>query len=106
MPCDFHYFLNRKTRMNSYDIFTTVIATALFTVILLAVYKYVLNPSMVIQTQINKCPDLWTYDGKMCVPQYETQCSAFDPDAPTLQTDAAKCNTAHTCGTSWSGYCP
>jgi len=92
--------------MNSYDMITTIIATILFTVVALAIYKYLLNPQAILKVKAQKCPDMWSYDGKMCVPNYSTGCTPFDPSAPSIQSAAAKCNTAHMCGTSWTGICP
>lgn len=82
--------------------------TVIFTVLILVAYKYVINPQIVLTPQKTQCPDRWLYNSgtKLCEPQYPTKCSAFDPEAHTLETASAKCNVARECGTSWSGYCP
>ena len=89
---------------------STAVLTVLFTDLFLVVYKLVINPQMVITPTLkmmSKCPNNWTYNGdtKMCVPQYDTKCTPFDPDAPTLNTVASRCNVANMCGTDWSGVC-
>jgi hypothetical protein len=94
--------------MNASDVLVSVFATVLFTVVFLALYKYLVNPQMVRPAGKGRaCPDLWalTPDG-LCQPQYATICSSFDPKTSTLETPDAKCNLAHTCGTDWPGYCP
>lgn len=85
----------------------TLLAVAIFTILFLVLYKYVINPQVVVQPAAGTCPDRWNYNTstKMCEPGYQTHCIPFDPTAPTLNTPAAKCNMARTCGTSW-GYCP
>jgi hypothetical protein len=94
--------------MSYSDLMIAVVATAIFTVAFLALYKYVMNPQKVLNIGKSQCPDRWTYNigTKQCEPQYDTKCTAFNPDATTLQTAAAKCNVAHGCGTSWPGNCP
>ena len=89
---------------------STALLTVLFTVLFLVVYKLVINPQMVItpdMKSMSKCPDSWTYNAgtKMCEPHYATKCMPFDPDAPTLNTTASRCNIANMCGTDWSGVC-
>lgn len=56
---------------------------------------------------MSQCPNNWTYNSmtKLCVPQYSTKCQPFDPNSPTLNTVAARCNVANMCGTDWSGVC-
>ena len=85
-----------------------VVATAIFTVAFLALYKYAINPQIVVNIAKAQCPNRWTYNmaTKNCEPQYETHCTAFDPSAPTLESASAKCNVAQSCGTSWTGNCP
>jgi hypothetical protein len=88
----------------------TVVLTVVFTLIMLVIYKFVINPQVVLTldpTKMAKCPDSWTYNmtTSMCEPNMPTTCYPFDPDAPAIQSAAAKCNLARTCGTSWSGMC-
>ena len=87
---------------------TGALLTVVFTVVILLVYKFVVNPQMVYGSTQTTCPDAWTYNGgtKMCEPTYSTHCTPFDPNAQTLDTAAAKCNVAQSCGSFWSGYCP
>jgi hypothetical protein len=94
--------------MPYYDLLMAIVATAIFTVAFLAVYKYVINPQMVITASKSQCPDRWSYNAatKKCEPQYDTHCTPFDPDAPTLATPEAKCNVAQSCGSFWPGNCP
>ena len=89
---------------------STVALTVVFTVVLLVIYKLVVNPQVVITldgSQMSKCPDSWTYDsvGQVCRTNGQSTCMPFDPDASTIQTAAAKCNLARTCGTTWNGMC-
>ena len=89
---------------------STIALTIVFTTIFLVIYKLVVNPQVVLNlntTQMAKCPDSWTYDsvGGVCRPNTTSSCMPFDPDADTIQTSAAKCNLARTCGTTWSGMC-
>jgi hypothetical protein len=84
--------------------------TAVFTVILLIIYKFVINPQIVLTldpTKMAKCPDTWKYNvaTKLCEPNSATSCMPFSPDESTIQSAAAKCNLARTCGTTWSGMC-
>jgi Plasmodium falciparum domain of unknown function (CPW_WPC) len=91
------------------EIVTTVLIAVIVTLVLLAVYKYVINPQMVIPAgKGSPCPDQWLFNvgSGMCEPQYTTTCGPFDPKTPTLQTPEAKCNLAHTCGTDWPANCP
>ena len=109
MACDFHYFLNRKTRMNASDVFIIVLVASIVTFVLLAFYKYVINPQIVIpHGRGNACPVLWELNQVtgLCEPRYVTICQPFDPKTPTLVSPEAKCNLAHTCGTDWEGNCP
>jgi hypothetical protein len=94
--------------MASYDMIVGVIATIVFTVLLLVIYKFVVNPQTVYNAVKTQCPDAWTFNSgsRLCEPTYPTHCTPFDPKAQTLQTDAAKCNVAQSCGSFWSGYCP
>jgi hypothetical protein len=89
---------------------STAALTVVFTIVLLLVYKFVINPQIVVSldtTKMTKCPDAWTYNlqSKLCEPNASTGCMPFDPDAPSIQSAAAKCNLARTCGTSWAGMC-
>lgn len=89
----------------------TALFTAIFTVLFLVVYKFVINPSMVITptpSSMSQCPDRWNFNAstKMCEPSYSTECMPFDPAAPTLNSVHAKCNLANTCGTTWGSNCP
>lgn len=84
--------------------------TAVFTVILLVIYKFVINPQIVLRldsTKMARCPDNWKYNvaTKLCEPNAATSCMPFSPDESTVQSAAAKCNLARTCGTTWSGMC-
>jgi len=86
------------------------VSSAIFTVILLVIYKYVLNPQIVVPIDGNSmamCPDRWTYDSdkQVCEPQYSTHCLPFNPKAQTLTTPAEKCALAKRCNTDWSGLC-
>jgi len=94
--------------MPYYDLLMAIVATAIFTVAFLALYKYVINPQMVMDVVKGKCPSRWTYNpsSKLCEPAYATKCSPFNPDASTLNSAVAKCNVAHECGADWPGYCP
>jgi hypothetical protein len=84
-----------------------IVATVVFTVIILALYKFVANPQMVYSPNKSSCPDAWTFNAatKKCEPTYPTHCTPFDPNATTLDSAVAKCNVAQSCGTFWSGYC-
>ena len=87
---------------------TTAVFTAIFTVILIFFYKYVVNPQMIIKPTLDsmdKCPDNWRFNNNMCEPQYSTHCTAFNPDDAILKTIDGKCSLARNCGTTWSGFC-
>jgi len=94
--------------MSYSDIATAFIATAVFTVLFLVAYKYIVNPQVVLNVTKAQCPDRWSYNAAthMCEPHYTTHCTPFNPDAATLQTASAKCNVAQSCGSFWAGYCP
>jgi hypothetical protein len=96
--------------MGYYDMTVGIIATIVFTALLLVIYKFVVNPQKVISSESlqTTCPDSWKYNigTKMCEPTGLTHCTPFDPSAQTLQSAAAKCNVAQSCGTFWPGYCP
>ena len=95
--------------MNVSDTIVAVIAAALFTTLLLAIYKYVINPQMVIPPGGGSpCPDLWSFNpgSRKCEPDYTTNCTPFDPDDSSLKTAESKCTMAHNCGTDWPGNCP
>ena len=89
---------------------STTALTIVFTVILLVIYKYVINPQIVLRldpTKMSKCPDSWTHDvsKNLCIPNSSSKCMPFDPDTSTIQSATAKCNLARSCGTTWSGMC-
>jgi hypothetical protein len=74
--------------------------------VLLVLYKFVFNPQIVSSpstAKASKCPDRWTFDGKLCHPQYNTQCMPLDPSKVTSAYQG--CNIARTCGTNWPGMC-
>ena len=84
---------------------TTALAVV-STLLILFLYKVVINPVVILPAIKTQCPDMWTYDmsTKMCKPMYSTACLPFDPEASTLRTDSSKCNLARSCGTTWC--CP
>jgi hypothetical protein len=95
--------------MNASDVFIVVLVASFVTFALLAFYKYVINPQIVIpHGRGNVCPLLWEFNQNngLCEPRYMTICQPFDPKTPTLESPDAKCNLAHTCGTDWEGNCP
>ena len=77
--------------------------TVLFTTAFLLLYKFVVNPQIVLPYIQARCPDRWTYNAGtgMCDPLYPTHCFPFDPDATTLKTPESRMNVARMCGTSW-----
>lgn len=84
-----------------------VVVVTTVAVFALATFVYLkLRPTVVLppESVISKCPARWLYntDTGECVPQYATQCMAFDPDK---QSDAQKCDIARSCGTHWKGLC-
>ena len=88
----------------------TAVSAAIFTILLLVLYKYGLNPQMIIQpdsSSMATCPDRWSYDSakQVCEPQYSTHCLPFNPKMPNLGTLSEKCALAARCGTGWSGIC-
>ena len=95
--------------MKATDVFVAVVISVLVTLLLLAIYKFVINPQMVIPPgKGGPCPELWLLNpgSGMCEPQYTTKCTPFDPNTPTLKTSESKCNLAHMCGTDWAAHCP
>ncbi len=89
---------------------TTALATAVFTLIFLFAYKYLINPQIVYTPDVknmSQCPDRWNYNqsSKLCEPGYDTSCLPFNPDSPTLNSLASRCNIARSCGTTWSEFC-
>lgn len=89
---------------------STTALTILFTIGFVLIYKFVVNPQVVLTLdakKMGKCPDGWTYNSgtSKCEPNMKTVCQPFDPSAPSIQSAVAKCNLARTCGTSWSGMC-
>jgi hypothetical protein len=92
------------------ELLTTIAWTAFFTVGFLLIYKFVINPQVILSldtSKMAKCPDGWAYNiaTSTCDPQVKSTCYPFDPDAIAIQSAAAKCNLARTCGTTWSGMC-
>jgi len=88
----------------------TAILTAVFTVVLILIYKFVINPQMIkraTNANMAKCPDMWVYNesAKQCEPKYDTDCVPFDPNQDILKTPTGKCNLARECNTTWSGFC-
>lgn len=86
----------------------TIGLTVVFTIIFLAIYKLVINPQIVVKldpTKMSKCPDGWTFNGRLCSPDHSTHCTPFDPDANMIQSVSAKCALAQRCGTTWDGMC-
>jgi len=80
--------------------------TLLWLVVVFIIYKYVINPQIVITPSMktaSKCPDRWTFDNGMCNPDYDTKCVPFDPSKIKLSYQA--CNIARQCGTNWSEMC-
>lgn len=88
----------------------TGLSAAIFTIVLLAIYKYALNPQIVVTpdpSTMDTCPDRWTFDPnkQMCEPNYPTHCLPFNPKSSNLTTVAQKCALAQRCNTGWSGMC-
>jgi len=78
--------------------------------LLLTIYVYLLLPEIHIgaDTRIDQlCPDRWVYNAKSgkCEPKYTTQCVAFSPKDPNLQTYSSQCELALSCATDWAGMC-
>jgi hypothetical protein len=95
--------------MKASDVLAPLFVAIIVTLSALAIYKYVINPQMVIPAGKGApCPDKWYFNpgNRLCEPQYTTDCTAFDPKTPTLHTSEAKCNLAHMCGTDWPANCP
>jgi hypothetical protein len=87
-----------------------LLLVVVFTVLFVLIAKYLLGVHIEIPTnsqQMSQCPERWNYNiaTKMCEPAYTTHCLPFNPSAATLNSAAAKCNTARSCGTDWSGVC-
>ena len=87
------------------------VLTIVFTCIFLVIYKYLVNPQIVVyadSSAMSQCPERWLYNSgtSMCEPAYDTSCMPFDPKAPTLKSVKAKCNVANSCGTTWGTMCP
>ena len=54
--------------------------TFVWIVLFVIIYRYVFNPQIVITPSVEKlkgCPDRWTFNGKLCEPDYTTSCKAF-----------------------------
>jgi hypothetical protein len=84
----------------------TAVLAAIFAVIFILIYKFILNPQYVpTNPTMAQCPDRWNYNTttQQCEAAYSTHCLPFNPN--TLTTMTAKCNVARSCGTSWSGMC-
>ena len=84
-----------------------VVLVAVFTVVFLIIYKFVINPQTIITldpSKMAKCPQRWNFNSssQMCEPAYETTCLPFNPDFPNLKTLVAKRNLASTCATEWN----
>lgn len=91
-------------------IVAAVVIGIVVTLIILAIYKYGLDPLVVYKPNTDnmaKCPDRWNYSpiSKRCIPAYKTNCLPFDPDDSTLNSLTERCNLARKCGTEWSGFC-
>jgi len=89
---------------------STAALTLVFTVMMILAYKFLINPQIVLTldgSKMAKCPDAWAFNSGtgLCETNMPTHCTAFDPDAMAIQSAAAKCNLARTCGTTWSGMC-
>ena len=89
---------------------STAALTLVFTVLMILAYKFLINPQVVLTldgSKMAKCPDAWAFNSssKLCEANMPTMCASFDPDAVAIQSAAAKCNLARTCGTTWSGMC-
>jgi hypothetical protein len=87
-----------------------LLLVVVFTLLFVVMAKYILGVHVEVPASsqsMTKCPDRWNYNLKtsMCEPAYSTHCLPFNPSAATLATVAAKCNTARSCGTDWSGVC-
>lgn len=86
----------------------TIALTVVFTILFLVLYKFVVNPQVVAKLdpiKMSLCPDGWTFNGALCSPDHSTHCTPFDPTASSLQTVAARCALAVSCGTTWNGMC-
>lgn len=85
---------------------TIALWSAVLTIVVLVIYKFVINPQIVVtpsRKHLSDCPERWKFDGTNCIPQYETKCIAFNPK--TIQTIQQACNIAKKCGTDWDGMC-
>jgi hypothetical protein len=87
-----------------------LLLVVVFTLLFVVVAKYGFGVHVEVPAsaqQMSQCPDRWNFNiaTKMCEPAYSTHCLPFNPSAATLNTVAAKCNTARSCGTDWSGIC-
>jgi hypothetical protein len=81
----------------------TAIITVVSTIAVLCIYKFIINPQIVIPKTFGQCPSMWSFNPttKMCDPGYTTHCLPFDPTATTLSSPNAKTELAHSCGTDW-----
>jgi hypothetical protein len=80
--------------------------TFVWIILFVVIYRYVFNPQIVITPSVEKlkgCPDRWTFNGKLCEPDYTTSCRPFDPK--TITTLSQACNICKSCGTNWSNMC-
>ena len=102
MSSDIHSFPCTKERMAK---MTVAIWTLFWLAIAFLIYKFVINPQIVVPASLKgtPCPDRWTFSDGMCHPNYETKCVSFDPSK--LKTFEEKCNVAKKCGTDWAGMC-
>lgn len=70
----------------------------------LFVYVYlIIRPTIVLSPNLEHsgCPDRWLEVNGECVPQYETNCKAYNP----LLYKGQECEIAQSCGTSFKGLC-
>lgn len=87
---------------------TIALWTLFWTILVLLVYKFVINPQLVLTPSVqhlSACPEHWSYDAttKLCSPTYDTPCGPFNPE--TVTTISQACGIATACGTNWSGMC-
>jgi hypothetical protein len=101
-------FLVSNKRM---EYLLTTAWTIVFTVLFLVIYKYVINPQVILKldaSKMSKCPDGWLYDSEKNLCFYDSPvsgCLPFNPDDVSIQSTSAKCNLARQCGTTWNGMC-
>jgi len=76
----------------------TLIVAIGFTLLIFFLYKYVLNPQIIISQATQECPSRWTYNNPLCTPDYETTCKAFDP---SKMGKADRIDFIQKCGLQW-----